>query len=199
MGATAKVVDMSQVKERGEFRPKLLPDGDYPGKVTKVADHKSKAGNPQWLYSITITDGPGKGSVYPYYCGQDADQLWKVRNLFVAAGMNVPKKKVKLDPNKVVGKRVGVTLEEDEPYNGKTKSQIAGFLPIGEVGDAPDDATEDDVEDEGDADEVTPEVASTNGGKKGKKDKKGKKGKKAKTDEAEVTDAELEELEVEEL
>lgn len=193
MAATPKTVDMSQVKEKGAFSTKHLPEGDYPAKVTKCEDHTSKTGNDNWLYTIVIASGPGKGASYPYYCGQDPDQLWKVRNLFVAAGKNVPKKKLKLDPNAVVGRAVGVTLEDDE-YNGKPKSSISGFLPIGEVGDAPaGDADDDDVE-------VDEAPAAAKEGKKSKKDKgaKGKKekGKKGKT---EVTDDELEELEVEDL
>ena len=144
MPASAKVVDMTKVKERS-FNTKHLPEGDYRAKVAKVEDHKSKAGNDQWLYTITITDDRGKGATYPVYCGQDPDQLWKVRNLFVAAGINVPKKKLKLDPNKVVGRAVGVTLEDDE-YEGKPKSVIAAFIPVSEVGDADEDASEDDEE-----------------------------------------------------
>lgn len=195
MAATPAVVDMSKVKERGDFNPKQLPDGDYLAKVTKVVDHKSKAGNKSWLYTISITSPKGKGATYPYYCGVDADQLWKVRNLFVAAGLNVPKKKVRLDPNKAVGRAIGVTLEEDEPYNGKIKSVIASVMPVSEVGDAEDDADEDDEEaDEEDVEETEEEDDEEEDEEPAPKAKKGKKSKKPVDD-----DEDLEELEVEDI
>lgn len=195
MAAKARTVDMSKVKERS-FNTKHLPEGDYKAKITKVEDHKSKANNDQWLFTITITDGQGKGASYPYYCGLEENQLWKVRNLMVAAGFNVAKSKMKLDPNKAIGKAIGITLIDDE-YDGKEKSVIDNVMPVGEVGDAVEDADDSDVEaeekpkkdkknkKEKTAPEPEPEPA--------KKEKKGKHGKKAK----EVTDGELEELEVE--
>lgn len=175
MGASAKTIDMTNVKERS-FNTKRLPEGDYPALVKSVSDHKSKAGNFQWLYTLEIHEGKGKGASYPYYCGVTPEELWKVRGLFVAAGINVPKKKQKFDPNPVVNRKIGITLEDDE-YDGKLKSKISGVLPVGEVGDAPIDADDDDMEEE----QPKPK-------KKNKKNKKGK---------SSVTDDELEELDVE--
>ncbi len=182
MPAKARNLDFTNVKERA-FSPKHLPEGDYPAKVTKVEDYESNAGNAQWLFTIQITSGPGKGATYPLYCGLDAKNLWKFRNLAVACGINVPKSKVKSDPNKLVGKECGITLEDDE-YEGKPKSVIAATIPLSEVA-APDVPDADDDDEEHDAPTK----------KSGKKDKKGKKGKKGKA----VSDDEMEELEVEEL
>jgi hypothetical protein len=174
-------VDFTNVKERGDIQTKRQPPGDYVGVVEKVdPKYVSKAGKPQWLYIIKVNSGH-----YPYYCDPfDVDQAWKIRNLFVAAGFNVPKKKTSVNPNSPVGKQVGVTLEDDE-YEGKMKSTIAALMPVSEV-------TDTNVPDAGETDEETT-VASTNG-KAGKKDKKNKKGKKAT-----VSDDELEEIEVAEL
>lgn len=190
MAAKARTLDMSNVKER-TFNTKHLPEGDYPAKVVKVEDHQSKAGNDQWLFTIQITEGPGKGASYPYYCGLDTDALWKVRNLMVACGINVAKSKLKVDPNKAVGRPVGITLADDE-YNGREKSTIDNVIPISEVGDAPaGDADDDDVEEE-----EAPKA-------KDKKEKHGKKdkteGKKKDKKKKEVSDGELEELEIEEM
>jgi hypothetical protein len=187
MPAKAKQLDFTNVKER-KFNRKHLPEGDYPARVKSVEDHKSKEGNDNWLFTLEITDGPGRGASYPIYCGLDADQLWKFRNLAVACGINVPKKRVNTDPNKLVGKACGITLE-DEEYGEKTTSTVAATIPLSEV-QSPDD------EDEQEGDEEvaeTPAPAKAKAGKAGKKDKKGKKAKHA------VDDDELEELEVEDL
>lgn len=143
--ASAGVIDFTNVKDGGNFNTKRQPEGDYRAKITNVTDSPAKDGVAQWLFTIQVGAG-----TYPYYCKHQENQFWKVRNLLVAAGMNVPKKKVKVDPNKLVGKTIAVTLEDDE-YEGKMKSVVSATFPLSEldddsVPDEPDDddATEDD-------------------------------------------------------
>lgn len=182
--AKSRVVDMTNVKDRTGFNSKHHPPGDYPGKVLKVLDHTSKADNEQWLVVFGLD---GKTGEYPYYCGTDADSLWKIRNVYIACGINVPKKKIRLDPTKQIkGKKLGITLDDDE-YEGRMRSKAVGVLPLSELTDSSlDEADESDVE--------VDEIPASNG-KAGKK--KGKKGKKHSA--ATVDDDELEELEIEDL
>lgn len=145
--ATDGVFDFTNVKDGGGvFNKKRQKEGDYKGKVTAVEDKVSKAGNKQWLFTIQVGIGQ-----YPYYCGHNEDQLWKLRNLLIAAGMVVPKKRVKVNPNKLVGKVIAVTLEDDE-YDGKAQSNVAATFPVSEmeddsVPDEADDAEDDDEDD----------------------------------------------------
>lgn len=209
MGATAEVVDFTNVKEGGNFNKKHQPEGDYRAQVIKVEDTTKKDDKSvkMWLFTIKVGSG-----TYPYYCNRNAaNQAWKIRNLFIAAGINVPKKRVKVDPNLVVGKTIGVTLE-DEEYDGKMQSSISATFPPSELEGSGEEDEEDETEDETEeVDEPTPPKKKAKEGKKGKKAKeapreksveapqgKKKKGKKAKTVD-EVSDDELEELEIEEL
>jgi hypothetical protein len=150
--AVAKVLDFTNVKDRGEFNPKHKPAGDYLGVIAKVADQASAAGNNQWIFTITLPDDAT--AAYRYNCLYDNEnQLWKIRNLCVAAGIQVPKKKVKLDPNKLVGKKIGISLEDDE-YEGKLKSVIEAVFPESELEqDETTGSATADVDDE-DLDEV---------------------------------------------
>jgi hypothetical protein len=151
--ATAKTIDLTNVKDGGgAFNKRRMPAGDYPARITKVADaqakeDKSSAGF-MWLFTIEV-DG---GGTYPYYCKLVENQLWKVRNLCLAAGMQVPKKKLKLDPEKLVGKRIAVTLEDDE-YEGKAQSVVNATFPLSELLENADDDDDDDDDDDGDDDE----------------------------------------------
>jgi hypothetical protein len=161
-GAKSKSLDFTKVKDGGgQFKKIRQPAGDYRGRVLSVEDAKSKNGNePMWLF--TIEAGAGK---YPYYCQFKPNLVWKIRNLFVAAGVSVPKKKINVDPNIVVGKEIAVTLEDDE-YDDKPQSSINSVFPISELS-----------EDEGHAPEPEPKAKK----KKGKEEPepaKGKKGKK---------------------
>lgn len=155
--ATSQMVDFSNVKDGGNFNTSQVASGDYLAKITKVEDAKSK-GDDTHMYVFTIKLTKHSSYAYPYYCKLQENQLWKLRNLLIAAGMTVPKKRMKLDPNKVVGKTVGVTMEDDE-YEGKMKSVVAAIFPAAELMDGSeavdddDDETEEEYETE-EADEV---------------------------------------------
>lgn len=145
--AAAAVIDFTNVKEGSGFNKKRLPAGDYLAKITRVEDSPSKKDNePQWLFTITPEDH--KSVAYPYYCKLVENQLWKLRNLIQACGIAVPRKKIKLDPERLVGKLIGITLEDDE-YDGKLQSVIAAIFEPSEVveSDTPaEDEDDDDVD-----------------------------------------------------
>ena len=152
MAAKEAVVDFTNVKEGGgNFNKRHQPAGDYKAKITKVEDAPSKKDDTaQWLFTIEAN-----GGTYPYYCKHVENQYWKIRNLLIAAGIAVPKKKVKVNPNVLVGKTIAVTLE-DEEYNGKMQSVVQATFPVSELGAQADDEDEaDDVEDE-DEDDTPP-------------------------------------------
>jgi hypothetical protein len=147
--ATTAILDFSGVKEGGaSFNKKRVPTGDYLAKITKVQDSPTKdEKEPQWLYTIELVD-KYTDRKFPFYCKLVPNQLWKLRNLFLAAGITIPKQKVKLNPNRVVGKLIGITLEDDE-YDGKLQSNISQTFPASELEDGEDpEGDEEDTDDE---------------------------------------------------
>ncbi|MET0416576.1 MAG: hypothetical protein ABW022_11215 [Actinoplanes sp.] len=171
MAATTRAVDLTDVKEGGgSFRPKRKPAGDYKAKIVKVEDHqpKDKDKGPGWVFTIQV-DGDARAS-YPYYVNPAPKEKWKIGQICRAAGMNVAGKRVNFNPNKLVGKAIGVALDDDE-YEGRLKSVVDDLFPVSEVGPnanegAPDDAeyeevdtAEDEViyEDEDEEEEPEPE------------------------------------------
>lgn len=194
MPATKQTIDFTNVKDGGNFNKKHYPDGDYPGKILDVKDtvKKDDKSKKMWLFSIRVGAG-----TYPYYCQLGDEKLfWKIRNLFEAAGFTVPKKRMGIDPNKLIGKPIGVTLQETE-YDDKLQSEVAGVLTISEVegGEVvPSEGDEEDEDDEAapaeaeEEDEDTDEEEATPPPKKKKKKKK-----------TQVTDDEMEELDIEDV
>jgi len=133
MGATAKVLNFEGVTEGSNVRPRRKPEGDYYATILDVKDHKSgKSGDMMWMFTIKV-HGDTSAS-YPYYVGLDSDALWKVRGLFAAAGIKVPAKRVKADPNKLVGRTIGIALVDDE-YEGRPKSTIDNVFPADDMDD----------------------------------------------------------------
>lgn len=174
----ARTLDFSGVKDGGgSFRPRRRPEGDYYGHIVAVADHESKEGNEGWVFTIKV-DGDARAS-YAYYVNFEKNQLWKSRNLCIAAGIKVPSAKVKLDPTKLVGKAIGLALVDDE-YEGRVKSAIDAVFPLDELSDALNtqdgksakakaksrQAEEDDDEDDEDEDDEPAPKSKAKGKKK---------------------------------
>ena len=144
--AAAEIIDFSNVKERGNFNPKHIEEGDYVAKITKVESTQAKDEENMWVFSIVLDEHPR--ATYPYYCKLVENQFWKVKALFDAVGIRVGQRKVKVDPNKLVGKKIGVAMEDDE-YEGRLKSVVGEVFPAEDVtGPADDDVDpeDDDVE-----------------------------------------------------
>ena len=143
-------VDFSNVKERGEFNPQNLHEGDYHATIKNAVLTESKQGNPQVLFTISPDQHPRAS--YPYYCGLDEKQLWKLRNVIQAVGMKAPKSKISIDTDRLIGKKLGIELVDDE-YDGRMKSVINAVFTSdsvneGDPSEEPDEDFDDDDEDE---------------------------------------------------
>jgi hypothetical protein len=212
---TTKVIDFSGVEDKkATFNKKRVPAGDYLAKVTAVKDAPTKETREfQWLFTLELTE-KYTDRKFPYYCKLQENQLWKLRNLFIAAGIPVPKKKMKVDPTRIIGKLVGITLEDDE-YDGKAQSNIGAVFPASELVDTEDEDTDEeydaeDGEDEDDEDDTTDEADSAEeedeedeepelAPKKRAVAKKAVPAQRKSSSRPEVTDDELEELELDDL
>ncbi|AWY05225.1 hypothetical protein SEA_MARGARET_45 [Gordonia phage Margaret] len=144
-------VDFTNVSEGSGLRTRRLPAGEYLAVIKDVEYAESKKSQqPQWVFKISPVNHPG--AIYPYYVGLTAEQAWKLRAVLTAIGVNVPKKAISVDAKKLVGKKLGVILEDDE-YEGKEKSVIDAVIPVTEVDEAPvKKQADDEPDDEEDAD-----------------------------------------------
>lgn len=146
----ARTLDFSNVKEGSGISAKHKEDGEYLATITEVRDDPAKDGEAMWLFIVRLDSD--RTATYGYYCKLVDNQLWKLRNLFIAAGVDVPKKAAKLDPNRLVNKQVGVILETEE-YNERERSTIGGVIPKDELAEyaGPDEDDDEDDEDEDEA------------------------------------------------
>lgn len=153
-------MDFTNVTDGGQFQPRRVPAGDYLATITKVEDHASKNSKvaDNWVFTIVLSSRAR--NTYPYYCGFDEKQAWKVRGLCLAAGLQVPKKRVKVDPNKLVNKKIGVSMEDDE-YDGKIKSVIVAVFPTADLSEDHPGASsgKSSSKDDDDADDATDDVS----------------------------------------
>lgn len=166
-GRTQLIVDLSDTESRGGKKgvgSKRYKEGDYGVKVVKAVTGKSKVQKtPQVEVTFQFLDGKYKGDkiVDQFYLSENS--LWRLRNLIEGMGLKVPSKKIKIDIKKWIGKKLAITIEDDEWENdeGKTrvKSRVTDTFLLSELEaieeedvELEDDDDEDD-EDEDDEDE----------------------------------------------
>lgn len=156
------VVDFSDSESReGKKRTggrKHYPEGDYAAKCTKAELGKSgDKETPRVEALYKFTQGKYKGKEIRDDLYLTPKSLWRLRQTLEAMEIEVPSKKVRIDPKKMVGKEVALTLEDDE-YDEKTYSRVVDTFLLSELeelaGDEDDeDLDEDDDEADDDEDE----------------------------------------------
>lgn len=142
-------LDFSKVEERSGWNTRQIPEGIYKAKVADVQETEAQDGTAMLIYAFVLTDSKYKTRRFPFYCKLQQNQLWKLRDLLVAAGQTVPKKAQQIDPGKIVGNTIAVEVEDDS-YNGQVRSQVQGVYEtdILESEDAEDDFEDDEDEED---------------------------------------------------
>ena len=135
-----------------------VPEGDYLVKIVKAelrkSEKKGKGRFFSWRFQI-VEPKKYKGKTLYDITSLKPDALWNLRNLiFAALGKNVAGKALNFNPEKLYGKVVMVTVE-DEEYEKKINSNIVDYQPRDQYGQE-----EDDDEDEDDDEEVEEEDES---------------------------------------
>lgn len=146
-------IDFTKTEERSGWNTRQIPEGLYRAKVVSVQETEAQDGTAMLVYGFVPEDNRFKSRRFPYYCKLQQNQLWKLRDLLVAAGETVPKRAVNIDPEKIVGKSVAIEVEDDS-YNGNVRSSVNGVYGVDILDeDGGDTEVEDDEEyDEEDGD-----------------------------------------------
>lgn len=150
-------LDFSKVEERSGFNTKEIPEGVHEMKVVAVDVGAAKDKTDMLTYHLVPTDPRYKTRRFPYYCKIQENQMFKIRDLLVAAGIKVPKSVLNLDPEQPIGKLVAaeVSDESNPQYAGRsTIDGIYGTDILGDDAGSPADDDEDEVDEEAEEDEV---------------------------------------------
>jgi hypothetical protein len=153
-------LDFSKVEERSGWNSKAMPEGLHEFKIELVDLKDANDGTAMWTYGLRPVNPKYKTRLFPYYCKHQQNQLFKLRDIFIAAGLTVPKKKTGLDPDAPVGKIIAAEVTDSSNPQYAGRSEIDGVYDRSIIedadGDEPDDDDEeydDEAEDEVDEDE----------------------------------------------
>ena len=140
-------LDFSKVEERSGYNSRQMPEGLYEAKVSGLVQRDAQDGTAMLVYALSPVQAKYATRNFPYYCKLQQNQLWKLRDLFVAAGEVIPKKATQIDPEKIVGARVAIEVGDDTGQYSD-RSVVVSVYPLSTLEDLADD------EDEGDYDET---------------------------------------------
>lgn len=126
--------------------------------ITKTGEKSKNPGTPMLVLNYRITDpsSPADGAVLVDRLTLSEKAMFRVVGFLTALGLPTPKKKLALNTATLLNKRLQVTVEDGQPYNGQVRSEIRGYLKVvggtaaAAAAPATDvaDLTEDDAEDE---------------------------------------------------
>lgn len=157
-------VDKEIRKGGGRVR---IPEGDYLAKIVEAELRTSeRSGSRYFTWKMQVASGEFKGKTLYMTTSLKPEALWNLRNLIHAAvGKNVAGKQLDFEPEKLYGKLIGISVEDNEyTKDGTTKvtSQVASAFPKDELAESDDDEDEDsddeEEEEEDDEDEDLEEV-----------------------------------------
>ncbi|QNJ56027.1 hypothetical protein SEA_RASPUTIA_137 [Microbacterium phage Rasputia] len=123
----AMIIDLSNYKDRVGAR--VLP-GRYRVVVEDVEGDSSKAGNPMINLWFRIQGGEFDGQTLVDRLTITEKALFRVVGFMNAIGLPTPKKQISINPRKFLGQVLDVDVDDGEPYNGRVKSEIRGYIRV---------------------------------------------------------------------
>lgn len=137
------ILDLSNYKDRVGAR---VEPGRYRVVVDDAEMDKSKAGNPMVNVWLRIVGGEFNGSTLTDRLTLTDKALFRVVGFMQAIGLPTPKKRLQVSTGQFIGKTLDVDVEDGDPYNGRIKSEVRGYIRItGQQAVADEPADLDDV------------------------------------------------------
>lgn len=112
-----------------------IPDGNYRVKCTDVEQSVSKGGNPMFVWSFEVSEGPHTGFQLKVFTAITPAAMWKVAETVQALGIGQTGSVVKFKRTDVLGKECGALVETTE-YNGNNRSQISKVMSLKELAES---------------------------------------------------------------
>lgn len=120
-------IDLSNYKDRFGER---VDEGRYRVVVDDVEQDQSKAGNVMINIWYRVVGGEFDGSTIIDRLTITEKAMFRVVGFLNAIGLPTPRKRLQLNIRSWVGKQLEIDIEDGEPYNGRVKSEVRGYLKI---------------------------------------------------------------------
>jgi len=133
------VVDLTNYKDRvGE---RVMP-GRYRVVVEDAELDKSRAGNDMVNLWLRVVGGDFDSATIVDRLTMTEKSMFRVVGFMQAVGLATPKKRIRINIRQFVGKQLEVDVEDGDPYNGRVKSEVRGYLRLPKRGTQADAETD---------------------------------------------------------
>lgn len=120
-------IDLSNYKDRVGSR--VLP-GRYRVIVEDAETDTAKSGNTMINLWLRVQGGEFDGATIVDRLVLTEKSLFRVVGFMQAIGMPTPKKRLRVNVRSFHGRVLDVDVDDGDPYNGRVKSEIRGYLRI---------------------------------------------------------------------
>lgn len=121
------VIDLTGYKDRMGAH---LPEGRYRVVVEDAEKDQSRAGNQMINIWFRVQGGDHDGSTVVDRLVLTEKSLFRVVGFMQGIGLPTPKKRLNLNLSNVIGKVLDIDIEDGEPYNGRVKSEVRGYVRV---------------------------------------------------------------------
>lgn len=141
------VIDLTNYKDTVGARVK---PGRYRVQVEDAERSQSSTGNPMVILWLRVSGGDFDGQTIVDRLTITSKSLFRIVGFLSAIGLPTPKKRFKLNVQSFVGRQLDVDVDDGEPYMGRVKSEVRGYVKV-----AKSESASVEVEDLDDAEELS--------------------------------------------
>lgn len=146
-------IDLTNFKNRFGSR---VPEGTYLTQIEDLESTTSKQGNPMIIVYSRIVGGEYDGANLVDRLTLSENAMFRVVAFLQGLGIKTPRKKIQVDENRIIGRKVMVDVADGEPYNGNVRSEIKAYSRYQESTSVSDDL--DDLEEDVEEAEIVEEA-----------------------------------------
>ena len=121
------VVDLTNYKDKTGSR---VAPGRYKVIVDDLEQSQARSGNAMIVLWFRVLDGKFSGSTVLDRLVLTENSMFRVVGFMQAVGIPTPKKRLKINLKQFLGKVLEIDVEDGEPYNGRVKSEVRGYMRI---------------------------------------------------------------------
>ena len=136
------IIDLTNFKDRTSAR---VPEGEYLVNVEDLEMGQTKKGDPMLTVYLKIVGGDQDGLNLVDRLTLSERAMFRVVGFLQGLGIKTPKKRIQVDPARIIGKKVRVEVADGEPYNGQVRSEIRSYIRVAKA--AAPTAEEADIDD----------------------------------------------------
>lgn len=118
-------IDLSNYKDRVGNR---VAPGTYRVIVEDAEQDTARSGNAMINLWLRVVEGEFEGATIVDRLVLTDNSLFRVVGFMQAIGMATPKKRLSINLRQFIGKVLDIEVDDGEPYNGRIKSEVRGYM-----------------------------------------------------------------------